>query len=216
MMTAASPKSRSRPLRRWIRRVFLLWASISVAWLANSVRTQGVSDEVLRSSRGVDVVEGPTALEFRPTGPDTRAAALVFICGSGVHPHAYAPLLRPIAEAGYLVLIVRLPYRFAPLASHKAAVVDRVRSLVAAHRDVSRWVIAGRSLGGALAARVAHSTRGLPAAFVLIGTTHPKDDDLSKLDAPFTKVFATNDGIAPVDRVMATRTLLPEHTTWVE
>jgi pimeloyl-ACP methyl ester carboxylesterase len=96
------------------------------------------------------------------------------------------------------------------------AVVDRVRSLVAAHRDVSRWVIAGHSLGGALAARVAHSTRGLPAAFVLIGTTHPKDDDLSNLDAPFTKVFATNDGIAPVDRVMATRTLLPEHTTWVE
>jgi dienelactone hydrolase len=179
------------------------------------VRTQGVSDELLRSAGGVTVVEGPTALEFQPTRP-AAAAALIFICGSGVHPHAYAPLLRPVADAGYLVLVVRLPYRFAPLASHKAAVVDRVRKLVAAHPDVSHWVIAGHSLGGALAARVAHSDPGLHAAFVLIGTTHPKDDDLSKLDAPFTKVYATNDGVAPVDRVMAIKTLLPEHTTWIE
>jgi len=215
MTTAAPPGSRSRSIRRWIRRAFLLWAIISLAWLANSVRTQGVSGELLGSTGGVNVVDGPTALEFQPTRPDAPVA-LIFICGSGIHPHAYAPLLRPIAEAGYLVLIVRLPYRFAPLASHKDAVVDRVRNLTAAHPNVSHWVIAGHSLGGALVARVAQSDRGLHAAFVLIGTTHPKDADLSTLDAPFTKVYATNDGVAPVDRVMATKTLLPEHTTWVE
>jgi hypothetical protein len=57
---------------------------------------------------------------------------------------------------------------------------------------------------------------GPKAAFVLIGTTHPKDHDLSTLAAPFTKTCATNDRIASVDRIMATRTLLPEHTRWVE
>ncbi|HEU4926556.1 MAG TPA: alpha/beta hydrolase [Vicinamibacterales bacterium] len=161
------------------------------------------------------MLEGPTGLEFRPTELNGRPA-LTFICGSGVHAHAYAPLLRPIADAGYPVFIVKLPYRFAPLASHKDEVVGRTLTLMAAHPDVSRWVVAGHSLGGALAARVALSTRGRDVSFVLIGTTHPREHDLSKLDASMTKIYATNDGVAPVDGVMANRRLLPETTAWVE
>lgn len=160
-------------------------------------------------------MDGPTALEFQRTRPDGKAA-LIFICGSGIHAHAYAPLLRPIAESGYSVFIVKLPYRFAPLTQHKDHVVDRARNLIAAHPEVSHWVVAGHSLGGALAARVAQVDHGLNGAFVLIGTTHPKADDLSRLDAPVTKVYATSDGIAPVDRVMASKSLLPAHTRWVE
>jgi pimeloyl-ACP methyl ester carboxylesterase len=143
-------------------------------------------------------------------------AALIFICGSGIHPHAYAPLLRPIAESGYWVFIVKLPYRFAPLASHKDEVLDRARNLIAAHAKMAHWAVAGHSLGGALAARLAQADHELTASFVLIGTTHPKDEDLSRLEARFTKVYATSDGIAPVDRVMATKSLLPENTKWVE
>ena len=154
-------------------------------------------------------------MEFLPTGPN-RKAALIFICGSGIHAHAYAPLLRPVADAGHAVFVVRLPYRFAPLGSHRAEALDRARAIVAAHAEVRHWVIAGHSLGGALAARLAQSERGLDAAFVLIGTTHPKEDDLSKLDAPFTKVYATNDNVAPYDRIMAGKRLLPAHTAWIE
>ncbi len=51
---------------------------------------------------------------------------------------------------------------------------------------------------------------------VLVATTHPKDDDLSFLPIPVTKVYATNDGIAPPDRVLGNRELLPAHTRWIE
>ncbi|MBI4499717.1 MAG: hypothetical protein HY700_01020 [Gemmatimonadetes bacterium] len=214
-MTEATTRSRAHSIRRWVRRAFLLWAVISIAWLANSVRTQGVPDGLLRSTQDVSVVEGSTALEFLPTRPNGKAA-LIFISGSGIHPHAYAPLLRPVADSGYSVFVIKLPYRFAPLKSHKDAVVEQTRQLMAAHAEVSHWVVAGHSLGGALAARVAQSGHRPNAAFVLIGTTHPKDADLSRLDAPFTKVYATEDGIAPADRVMATKRLLPEQTRWVE
>ena len=161
------------------------------------------------------MVEGSTGLEFRP-GNQSNRSALIFICGSGVHAHAYAPLLRPIAETGYPVFIVKLPYRFAPLASHKDEVIGRTLQVMASHPEIPRWVVAGHSLGGALAARVALSTRGRDVSFVLIGTTHPRDHDLSKLEARITKVYATNDGVAPVDGVMANRRLLPETTAWVE
>jgi pimeloyl-ACP methyl ester carboxylesterase len=183
--------------------------------LINSVRTQGVADELLQSTQAVRVLDGPSGLEFRPADPN-GGSALIFICGSGIHAHAYAPLLRPIADAGYPVFIVKLPYRFAPLASHKDEVVSRTLQLMAADPAVSHWVVAGHSLGGALAARVAQSTRGRDVSFVLIGTTHPRDHDLSQLDAPLAKVYATNDGVAPVDGVMANKRLLPDTTAWVE
>jgi dienelactone hydrolase len=216
MATATpTPNTRGRSIHTWVRRGFLLWAVVSLSWLANSVRTQGVADGLLRNSQEVTVSDGPIALEFLPTKQDGKSA-LIFFCGSGIHPHAYAPLLRPIADAGYAVFVVRLPYRFAPLSSHRVEAVNRARALVAAHPGVAYWVVAGHSLGGALAARLALADRASNAAFVLIGTTHPKDDDLSRLDAPFTKVYATNDNIAPPDRVMATKGLLPKHTEWIQ
>jgi pimeloyl-ACP methyl ester carboxylesterase len=213
--TAPSETAGRRSVRRWVRRGFLLWAVIALTWLANSVRTQGVPDEVLRDSQEVIVRDGSTVLEFRPTRPRGKAA-LIFICGSGIHPHAYAPLLRPIAEAGYSVSVVKLPWRFAPRDSDKEEAVDRARSLIAAHPEATHWVVAGHSLGGALAARVAQQERGRVAALVLVGTTHPKEDDLSRLDMVVTKVYATKDGVAPVDRVMANKRLLPRHTQWVQ
>jgi pimeloyl-ACP methyl ester carboxylesterase len=187
----------------------------ALSWLSNSVRTRGVADDLLRSTADVTVSDGPTALEFLPARRNGKAA-LVFICGSGIHPHAYAPLLRPVADRGHAVFIVGLPWRFAPLASHKDEAVDRVRATIAAHPELAHWVVAGHSLGAALAARMARLEPSRDAAFVLIGTTHPKEDDLSRLDAPFTKIYATNDDIAPYDRVMAGKRLLPPHTRWVE
>jgi pimeloyl-ACP methyl ester carboxylesterase len=57
---------------------------------------------------------------------------------------------------------------------------------------------------------------GSLSAMVLVATTHPKDDDLSFLRIPVTKIYASNDGVAPPDRVLANRGLLPSHTKWVE
>ncbi len=202
-------------LRRWIRVGFVLWALFAMFWLANSVRTRGVDENTMRSEGEVSVLSDATGLTFLPASPNGQAA-LIFICGSGIAAEAYAPLLRPVADKGFPVFVVRLPYRFAPLESHKQAAVSRARGLIAAHPEVERWVIAGHSLGGALAARMARSDSGSLSAVVLVATTHPKDDDLSFLRIPVTKIYASNDGVAPPDRVLANRGLLPSHTKWVK
>lgn len=203
------------PVRRWVRRAFLLWAVISTLWLANSFRTQGVDGRLLQSSPTVSVVDGPETLEFLPVSTEARPA-LIFICGAGVAAHAYAPLLRPIADAGYPVFVVKLPYRFAPAESHKQTAVIRALSLVTSHPAIPGWVISGHSLGGALACRVMKAAPEAISAMVLIGTTHPKQDDLSFLKVPVTKVYASNDGVAPAEWTIANRALLPAHTQWVE
>ena len=87
---------------------------------------------------------------------------------------------------------------------------------MAEHGGVRRWVLAGHSLGGALAARLAFEAPGAPAALVLIGTTHPKQQDLSALRIPVTKVFASNDGVARAADVLRNKALLPADTRWIE
>jgi len=167
----------------------------------------------MRGSAMVTVVETDETLEFVPAQP--ARSALVFVCGSGVAAEAYAPLLRPIAEAGYGVSIVKLPLRFAPLESHKQGAIERVRKVIAAHSQDRRWVIAGHSLGAALSCRVVQGGSDHIKAMVLLGTTHPKEDDLSGLKIPVTKVVASNDGVAPKNKVDANKHLLPATTKWV-
>jgi pimeloyl-ACP methyl ester carboxylesterase len=154
-------------------------------------------------------------LQFMPTSSDSKPG-LIFICGSGVSAHAYAPMLRPIAEAGYAVFVVKLPFRFAPLESQKQTAVDRAISVLGSHPEISQWVISGHSLGGALACRAVQSDPKAFSALVLVGTTHPKHDDLSSLSLPVTKVYASNDGVAPIEKVLSNKRLLPKDTQWVE
>ena len=209
-MTTAAPA-----VRRWLRRGFLLWAAVSTAWLADSMRTRDVPDRMLRSSASVTVVDNAATMEFVPTA-SARKTGLIFFCGSGVSASAYAPLLRPLADAGFTVSIVRLPYRFAPFEANKLAAIQRAEDVIAAHPGILRWVVSGHSLGGALSCRLIETDPRRVAGLVLIGTTHPKDRDLSSLAIPVTKVYATNDGVAPAARVLANRHLLPAHTTWVQ
>lgn len=169
----------------------------------------------MRSDATVKVSDDTESLAFLPVVAQDKAG-LVFVCGSGVTARAYAPMLRPIAEAGYPVFIVKLPYRFAPFASHKNDAVERARGVIASHPEIRRWVIAGHSLGGALACRLVQADPEICDAMVLVGTSHPKIDDLSQLSLRVTKVYATNDGVAPPERTLAGKHRLPKSTQWIE
>lgn len=179
------------------------------------MRTQGVEAVLLESDSRVVVEHAKASLNFTPAN-DSQESALIFICGSGVAAEAYAPLLRPVADEGFAVFIVRLPYRFGPLESHKQTAVERVGAIMQQHPEHSRWVVAGHSLGAALACRVIRDRMPGVVAAVLVGTTHPKEDDLSGLELPITKVYGSEDGVAPAEKVIANQKLLPTHTKYVE
>jgi pimeloyl-ACP methyl ester carboxylesterase len=213
-VTDARPQGRA-PLRRWIRRGFIAWAVVSTLWLLNSYRTRGVDPASLASDAQVSVRRSPDSLAFLPTS-GAAPAGLVFIVGAGVAPEAYAPMLRPIAAKGHPVVVVALPYRIAPLERHKTAAVARARAIVETEKAAQSWVIAGHSLGGALACRFAEEASRGVKAIVLIGTSHPKTRDLSAARIPITKVLASNDGVATPAMINATRSLLPPHTRWIE
>ena len=88
----------------------------------------------------VQVTEGDW-LTFAPKQEPIKLG-VVFYPGAHCDVRGYAPLLRAIAERGYLVVAVAMPLYFAFLAP------ERALQVVAAHPETKAWVM--RCHGGTL------------------------------------------------------------------
>lgn len=106
------------------------------------------------------------------------ATGLIFYPGGQVAPEGYAEPLHAIAAAGYLVVLVPMPLDLALLAP------DRADDVMAAWPQVHRWVIAGHSLGGAMAARYVFAHPGRVDGLLLWDAYPPDTDDLSGATLP--------------------------------
>ena len=197
-------------VRRIYRRVGLtLLVALPIAmWLA--FRPWGLPDGVLASGQGVTVSISDDAIEFSPRR--ASRAGVLMLPGCPVDPDAYAPLARRLADAGTPAIVVRVPHRCAAFGDLPQQLDARIRALIEA-RGGTRWMLAGHSRGALHAARFASSHADRLAALVLMGTSHPRDRDLSGLAIPVVKIVATNDGVAGAGQF--DRRLLPASTTWV-
>ncbi|HEX6060034.1 MAG TPA: alpha/beta family hydrolase, partial [Gemmatimonadaceae bacterium] len=152
---------------------------------------------------------------FTPTGARDGRVGLLFFPGALVDPVAYAPLARTVAEAGFDVVILELPRRGAFGGANDPALHARARALLGDAAAPDRWVVGGHSRGGVVASQLAAERPAGLGGLVLVGTTHPRDVDLSDVVVPVTKVVGTRDGLARPAGVEANRHLLPGATRWV-
>ena len=214
-----TPPGPAKRLGRRIWRIFrIVWVSAGIAftlWLYDSFRARGFDEKTLQSNAQITVADTDEAIVFTPTKPK-GPTGLLFFHGAGVEPSAYAPLIRAVAENDFIAAIVKLPYRLAPFKPHRREAISRARQIVAQTEAVDKWVVAGHSKGGKIAAELVHADGALASALILIGTSHPRDFDLSNIGIPVKKVFASNDGIATVEKIESTKRNLPEHTQWIE
>jgi predicted alpha/beta-hydrolase family hydrolase len=189
-------------------------AMIAFAW---TFQAHGVDSDVTESDDRVRVTDHAHHIEFAPVGGAAQAR-LVFFPGGMVQPEAYAPVARAVAERGYEVVLVRLPFlgRHAPGESHKREALRRAEEVLRDAGDGVRRVVAGHSFGGVLASRLVAENPALIDGLVLIATTHPRDVDLSATRVHITKVLGTRDGVASIEKARANARLLPDDVRWVE
>ena len=200
--------------RRAWKIIRIVWVTLGVASplvLLWGMSAANLPPGALATDARVEIVRADDTINFRPRPDDPARPGLIFFPGGLVAPEAYAPMARRLAEHGHHVVIVRLPYRLAPThAYHRLVFETAAETLTAPARP---WVIGGHSRGGKLAAEFVAEHPGQVAGLALIGTTHPREIDLSGLPVcvPVLKISGTRDGIAPISVGEKFRHNLPPH-----
>ena len=178
------------------------------------MQAQGFSPNVLDSGSRVKVYEADGSIIFEPTS-DVEPVGLIFYPGALVDPDAYAPLARHVAETGYKVALVTVPFRIDLFEWQWQEVKRRTEAVISGGTDISAWVIGGHSRGGKMATRFAKEHPELLQGLLLVGTSHPRVLDLSHLRLDVTKVYGSADGLASEEEVKTFATRLPDDTHFV-
>ncbi len=138
--------------------------------------------------------------------PDT---GLIFYPGGLVEPAAYAPVLKQIASEGILVVITPMPLNLAILNTGAASAV------LEAYPEITTWILAGHSLGGASAGIYAENHPENIDALVLWDSYPPDSADLSDNDLVVLSIYGTTEGFPNTDDFDNKRELLPARTEFV-
>lgn len=139
--------------------------------------------------------------------PEQPTAGLIFYPGGKVEAAAYAPLLRACARQGILCALVQMPGNLAVLDINAA---DGLRQT---YPEVTRWYMAGHSLGGAMAASYAAGHAGDFDGLVLLAAY--ATEDLTGTALRVLSVWGTEDGVLDREAYAENRGNLPPDTTEV-
>ena len=85
-------------------------AAAFFAYASDSYHDLDANHRNLVSTETLPVQQGDNYLAF---GDPNAAVGLVFYPGAKVEYSAYAPLMRDLAERGYLAVVVQMPFNFA-------------------------------------------------------------------------------------------------------
>ena len=204
-----STQVRRRARRRIIVAVPLLVLSLllvlALAYARPFVATPTATTG-LRSEKGVRLSDRLGWYELVPVKVDSAGeeikptTGIVFVPGARVDSRAYAHMLRPLAEAGYLVAVLKEPFGFAILdPNHGKKVLDL-------HPEISHWVVGGHSLGGAVAASLADDDDQVEG--LVLYASYPADP-IVRSDLKVASISGTADGFATPADIEASRAKLP-------
>ncbi len=200
--------------RRWLLWGLLALALIIVlavvggwAYVALSGRPMPEAVAAMQSDDKVRVTTDRW-LAFEPTH-DVRPVGFIFYPGAFVHPEAYAPAARALAEQGYPTVIVPMPLNLAVLAPNRA------KEVIAAYPEIPRWVVGGHSLGGAMAARFMLENPDMVQGLALWAAYPADTDSLAEYSVAVSSIYGTLDGLATPAKIEASKKLLPESTRYV-
>ena len=140
------------------------------------------------------------------TPQQETATGLIFYPGGLVEPAAYAPVLQGLAAEGILVVITPMPLNLGIFNTGAA------NPVIEAYPDISTWILAGHSLGGASAGIFAANNPGAIDALALWDSFPPDSSDLSGSGLPVISIFGTTNDFPNTDNFDDKRYLLPADT----
>lgn len=177
-----------------------------INWISTSYKPGQLALDSLVSDDKVEV-NIDNNITFTPKETEATKGFILYP-GAKVDSRAYAPLCKKIAEQGYEVIIVDMPFNFAMLAPNKA------QKIMKEYENIQSWVIGGHSLGGVAASRFAAKEKNIDGVVLL--ASYPGNDDLKQLGKEVVSIWGSKDGVVNFTKLIQSKERLPEDTTYVE
>ncbi len=173
----------------------VLWLFTGSYPAGDKAKAALVSDEL------VTVTEFGSLTVFEP---QSYERGIIFYPGGRVDHKAYSPLMRELAETGYLCVLVAMPLDFAFLNADGA---DEAREMFP---NIQSWVIGGHSLGGVMAANYAAENAEKYDTLLLLASY--TTENISDAGFNVISIYGENDGVLNFDNYEKNKTNLPVGT----
>ena len=182
-----------------------------LAW-ARPFKATPTAAAAMRSENDVVVTDKLGWFEMQSVRKDKSGktveptTALIFVPGARVDPRGYAGLLRPLAEAGYVVAVIKTPFG---IALPRPALAEEVMHV---HPEITYWAVGGHSLGGTAAASFADGHAEVDA--LVLYAAYPAEP-LDRTDLKVVSISGSADGLATTADIDASKAYLPPDTQYV-
>ena len=155
---------------------FVGWATFSAQEATERAVTM-LNDNGVRMQGGL--------LVFQPDSSTVKG--LIYYPGGLVDPEAYAVTAQGISDAGYLVVVPKMPLNLAFLG------INRADEIMADYPEIESWVIGGHSLGGAMAAEYAKNNVDSLDGLIMFASYPANYDDFIDFPIPILTIIGSND-----------------------
>ena len=177
--------------------VILLLAAGGAVYVGDYYRALPAAEDV----SGVTVLRERGRIIFRP---DEVKAGLIFYPGGKVEYTAYSPLMAELAKEGFLCVLLKMPLNLAVFG------VNAAESVFGDYPEIGRWILAGHSLGGAMAASYAAGHPERPEGLVLLAAYSVNNLKESRIKV--LSIYGSEDGVMDPEKYMKNRANLPGST----
>ena len=158
-----------------------------VSWATLSAQEATERAVIVLNDNDVQLKDG--LLIFRPNSTADRG--LIYYPGGLVDPEAYAVTAQGIADAGYLVVIPKMPLNLAFMG------INRADGILADYPEIDSWVIGGHSLGGAMAAEYAKNNKDNIDGLIMFASYPANYEDFIDFPIPILTIIGSRDPGAP-------------------
>lgn len=171
-----------------------------------TLESKEAASAALQSTNRVTITQDRWIV-FEPTVE--AKIGLIFYPGGLVDAKAYAPILHQISDEGVLVIITPMPLNLAILNTNAANdVIDH-------YFQISQWIIAGHSLGGASAAIYAENNPERIDTIAFWDSYPPDSSDLSDNAILALSIYGTTDEFPNTENFDDKRYLLPKEAIFI-
>lgn len=193
--------------RKLFRLIWFSLVALFFIWQWTTYQSRNLPENTFKNDSNVSVKESSDEFTFLSKNSNYQNE-IIFFQGGLTDPKAYAPLCRKIAENGFTCHLIKMDWRMPQWDYNKIETMFDLKN--------GKYIIGGHSQGAKMASKFVYENPGIMKGLFLLGTSHPRDFDLSDRSIPTIKLYGELDGLASVSEVMENKGKLPKNANLIE